>query len=76
MAEKDPDNLLVIFGIYGAVGFQLALAVVGGLLLGHYLDGKFGTGPWLTIIGLTLGAVGGLYNLIRILKWQENRRDS
>lgn len=71
MNEKDP--LWVIFGIYGAVGIQLALAVVAGLFLGRTLDNKWGTTPWLTLIGLTLGFVGGLYNLVRILRWRDDK---
>ena len=73
MAEPDQNNMWVVFGVYGAVGFQLAFAVVGGLLLGHYLDGKWGTGPWLALLGLTLGSAGGLYNLIRILHWRDKK---
>jgi len=69
MNEKDP--LWVIFGLYGAVGIQLALAVIAGLFLGHYLDNKWGTAPWLMLAGLTLGFAGGLYNLIRILSWRQ-----
>lgn len=69
--KKDP--FLVAFGIYGAVGFQLATAVVGGLLLGGWLDKRWGTSPWLTLGGLLIGAIGGFYNLIRLLNWKEAR---
>lgn len=68
MNKKDPSWMT--FGIYGAVGIQLALAVIGGLLLGNYADQKLGTAPWLTLIGLVVGFVGGFYNLIRILRWR------
>lgn len=71
--EKKGDPFLIAFGIYGAVGFQLAATVVGGLLLGSWLDKKIGTGPWLTIIGLVIGSIGGFYNLIRILNWKGTR---
>lgn len=72
--KRDSDNFLVAWGIYGAVGFQLAAMVVGGLLLGHWLDGKFGTDPWLTLAGLVIGSIGGFYNFIRIAKWERRRR--
>jgi ATP synthase protein I len=74
MPQKKPDPFLIAFGIYGAVGFQLAATVVGGLLFGNWLDKKFDTLPWLTIIGLVIGSIGGFYNLIRILNWKEARR--
>lgn len=74
MSEDNKNNPWFVFGLYGALGTQLALTAVAGLFLGHYLDGKWATDPWLTLLGLLLGASGGLYNLIRVLKWQERRQ--
>ena len=65
---------MIAYGVYGAVGFQLATSVVGGLLLGGWLDKKWGTSPWLTVVGLLMGSVGGFYNLIRILTWNQSRK--
>jgi len=45
---------------YMTLGLQLALSVVVFLFLGRWLDGKFGTDPWLMLAGLALGATGGL----------------
>jgi ATP synthase protein I len=74
--KKEPqgDPFLIAFGIYGAIGFQLAAAVVGGLLFGSWLDKKFNTPPWLTLIGLLLGSIGGFYNLLKLLTWKEKRK--
>lgn len=74
MPPKKPDPFLIAFGVYGAVGFQLAGTVVGGLFLGGWLDKKWGTTPWLTVICLLIGSVGGFYNLIRILNWKQSRK--
>ena len=73
--SREKDSIAIALGIYGAVGFQLAAAVVIGLLGGNYLDTKIGTAPWLAIIGLILGSVGGFWNLIRILTWHRSRKD-
>lgn len=70
------DNFLVAFGIYGAVGFQLAIAVVGGLYLGSLADKHFGSSPWLTLTGLIIGVTGGFYNLIRIMNWKQKRKET
>ena len=71
---KNPkSSLYFTLGVYGAVGFQLAASVVAGLLLGGVADKKWETSPWMTLIGLTLGATGGFYNLFRILNWHKNR---
>ncbi len=65
---------MIAFGIYGGVGFQLAGSVVGGLLIGNYFDKKWETAPWLAMTGLILGAIGGFYNLIKILSWNDQRK--
>jgi F0F1-type ATP synthase assembly protein I len=47
------------------LGSQLAASVIGCGLLGWWLDGKFGTTPWL-MIGLGFfGAVAGMTHFIR-----------
>ncbi|MBI4126636.1 MAG: AtpZ/AtpI family protein [Deltaproteobacteria bacterium] len=74
MNDKNRDSIYFVLGLYGAVGLQLALAVVVGLVGGNFLDKQFGTLPWLTIIGLIVGSVGGFWNLIRILNWQRGGR--
>lgn len=66
-------SALYTFGLYGAVGIQLAASVVASLALGNWLDGKLGTLPWLTLAGTVLGTVGGIWNLVRILKWNERK---
>ncbi|MBI4212611.1 MAG: AtpZ/AtpI family protein [Deltaproteobacteria bacterium] len=70
----DQDSIYFTLGLYGACGFQLAIAVVGGLLLGSWIDKKFTLPPIFALLGLTLGFVAGLWNLIRILNWQKSRK--
>lgn len=71
----DKNSPAYSYALYGAVGFQFAVSVVAGLIFGNYLDKKLGTLPWLTIIGLALGFVGGLVNLVRILGWLGRIKD-
>lgn len=47
------------------LGIELAAAVGGLTLAGYWWDRHFGTEPWGFWIGLTIGMVGGMYNLIR-----------
>lgn len=70
----DKDNMWVQLGMYGAVGIQLASAVVGGLLIGGWLDHRWGTSPWIAVTGLILGAIGGFYNLFKLLDWYQSRK--
>lgn len=69
-AGKDPDERRGAHGeaarVMG-VGLQFAAAIVLFLLLGQWLDERFGTEPWLLITGVMVGAAGGFYSLYRQL---------
>jgi F0F1-type ATP synthase assembly protein I len=47
------------------VGIELAAAVGGFAVVGHFIDRWKGTHPKGLLIGAVLGLVGGLYNLIK-----------
>ena len=49
-----------VFGPYLTLGMQLAVTVVVFFFVGRWLDGKFGTDPWLMLAGLAVGVAGGL----------------
>lgn len=50
---------------YSGVGLELAGATAGLALLGYWIDRRFGTAPWGFVVGVIIGIVGGLYNLVR-----------
>ena len=50
------------------VGFSFAVWIGGGAYLGHWLDGKWGTDPVLTVALLVLGLMIGMYDAYRRLK--------
>ena len=50
---------------YSGVGLQLAGVMAGLALIGHWIDGRFGTSPWGILGGVVIGLVGGLYNMVR-----------
>lgn len=52
----------------GTLGIEIALSVAVGLLGGSWLDKKFGTAPWLTVIGLGYGLAAAGRALYRALK--------
>lgn len=47
------------------LGLELAAAVVGGTLLGLWIDRHLDSAPWAAVIGGLVGIVGGLYNFVR-----------
>ena len=61
--KKAPVLLAEVVGL----GWYLALCIVGGAAGGFWLDGRLGTKPLLTLIGLLLGIGLGFYCLYRIV---------
>jgi len=50
---------------HAGIGLELAGAVAGFALVGFWIDRHFGSKPWGLVVGLVLGMVGGLYNLVK-----------
>jgi ATP synthase protein I len=54
------------------LGLANSFSLVIGLVVGHYLDGRFGTAPVFVLVGLvlglTLGAVGSFLEVRRYLQ--------
>jgi F0F1-type ATP synthase assembly protein I len=64
-ANKSRYSTMQELGPYMGMGFQLAAAMVAFGALGWWLDGQFGSKPWLMVVGLFVGATGGMINIIR-----------
>jgi F0F1-type ATP synthase assembly protein I len=60
------ENLYLKIGKYAAAGLEFPSTVLGGLLLGYFLDDYFKSSPWFTA-GLTLVALIG--GFIRLFQW-------
>lgn len=76
MPPRPDKDFLVTLSVYGAIGFQLAISVVVGVMAGRWLDARWATTPWLTIVGMLLGSGAGFWNLIRLMKWKDKDGDS
>jgi ATP synthase protein I len=48
---------------YSSLGFQIALSIFIGLAVGVFLDRRFDTSPWLTLIFLGLGIAAAFRNI-------------
>jgi ATP synthase protein I len=57
-----------VAGQTGAVGLEILLALAFGYFGGRYLDGKFGSGPWLQWIGLVVGVGAAVNALVRVTR--------
>ena len=67
-------GLRTAFQLLG-IGWFIALSIVGGFLIGIWLDGLAGTRPFLALLGGSLGltvAIVGIYKiLLPLLKSRE-----
>ncbi len=48
---------------YSSLGLSVALSIFIGLAIGVYLDRRFDTNPWCTLIFLGLGIAAGYRNI-------------
>jgi ATP synthase protein I len=55
-------------GMVGGLGFVLGALTALGAVLGHYLDGRWGTGPWLTLVGTLLGMGAGFFEVVSVMR--------
>ena len=62
---------------YSAVGLEMGVAVAIGYGLGRWLDGRFGTGPYLMVVFVLIGIAAGFRGLIRAAReaTRESRED-
>ncbi|MBW1859558.1 MAG: AtpZ/AtpI family protein [Deltaproteobacteria bacterium] len=61
--EKETKKLFRELWFYSSLSFSIALSIVIGLGIGYWLDTKFETSPWLTLIFLGLGVIAGFRNI-------------
>jgi len=57
------------------VGFSVAFAIFIGVGIGFFLDTRFGTWPWLTIVFMIFGIVAGFKNYYRFAKKQQREEE-
>ncbi|MBI2344187.1 MAG: AtpZ/AtpI family protein [Deltaproteobacteria bacterium] len=73
MPRDDSREWMRTYGLLSGAALQLVGAVVGMAMLGWWLDEQWQTAPLLTVLCAISGAVGGFWNLWRILQWKEER---
>ncbi len=58
-----------------ALGLEFSSAVIGGLILGYYLDEWLGTKPWMVLVGTFAGLGTAVIRMIALTKRFQQIRD-
>ena len=66
MLKLDRTSLLQM-AYASSIGIAMVLMIFGSLFLGNWLDKKFGTLPYFTIIFLIIGVVAGFKNIYSVI---------
>ncbi len=66
--KKENRRFYRELAFYSSLGFSIALSIVIGLALGVYLDRRFETHPWLTLVFIGFGIAAGFRNIALVLK--------
>lgn len=63
--DQSPDQILRQVAPYLTLGIQLAAGIVVFFFIGWWLDTRYETSPMFKLIGLGVGAVGGLIKFLK-----------
>ena len=62
MKKRDWRNIKEL-AYFSSLGLQVALSILIGFGIGWYLDEKFDTDPWMTVIFFGLGVAAAVRNI-------------
>lgn len=65
MASKRSEPVGADYARYAGLGLQFAATIALFALGGWWLDGWLGSSPWLLILGVFTGFMGGLISLVK-----------
>jgi F0F1-type ATP synthase assembly protein I len=71
--RNEESDLWEHVALFSGLGFVLFGCIGGGILVGWLVDKKLGTLPIATLIGSGAGLAAGVFQLLKILKRQEER---
>ena len=61
--KRETRRYLKELAYYSSIGLSVALSIFIGLAAGVYIDRKYNTSPWFTLIFLVLGIIAGYRNI-------------
>lgn len=67
VSRKTNSKLSAIDIKASSIGWELALPIVGGPVIGYFIDRHYQTGATFTLVFLGIGLAAGIGNLIRFI---------
>lgn len=55
-------------GLLATIPFLLAIPPIAGVVIGRWIDGRAGTGPWFTVIFVIFGFAAGVREVAMVMK--------
>lgn len=73
-SKQEGVGFYFLLGKYSELGFILVIPLIGGILIGGWVDRKWSTYPKATIAGILIGAVLTFGSLISVVRdfWPKN----
>ena len=68
VSKEDRKNIMRAVTYMSQIAVTVAACVIIGVLLGHFLDSRLGTEPWLVLVFSLLGCLAGFKSMIDIAK--------
>jgi len=72
--DTEVESPYLKVGKYAAAGLEFPSTVLGGLLLGYFLDSYFGSSPWFTMVLTLVALVGGFVRLFQWINYFSRRK--
>ena len=70
--DDETKKLIKTLGHLSTIGLTMAFCIAIGVLIGYYIDNKFGTDPWFLLIFFGLGIAAAFRSLYRLYKKAED----
>ncbi len=61
--KRETRRYIKELAYFSTIGLSVALAIFIGLAIGVYLDRRWGTTPWMTLLFMVLGIAAGFKNI-------------
>jgi len=73
--QTNQTHFLRRAGLYLGVAFELPGTILGGLVVGYFMDYYLGTSPWFLIAVTAIAFAGAFVRLVRWVKFFARERD-